>query len=172
MGNSAASQHDRNQADPRWLEWVAPERMDAEIARLLAEVPGMPEDPWTFEALEHVGRFAIDRFATTAEIMSDEDNWPLADRIARYFGEVFHRLFESKWENRPEEYANIARYPDFGPTVTNEWTPVPLAVGTILTAIIHDQSTRRLSIIWRWRVKHYPEWVTAGRPPRIEYLLT
>lgn len=172
MDHDISAQHERNQVDPRWLEWVAPERMDAEIAQLLAEVPDMPADPWTREALLHIGDFAIRRFGTVNEVLNEQDNWPLADRIARYFGENLHRNFESQWENVPENYASIARYQDFGPAVINEWTDVYLEVGILLTAIILDRSTRRLEIIWRWRAHHYPEWVAAGRPPRAEYLLT
>jgi hypothetical protein len=170
QGPVVNSRHERNQADKQWQDWLA--AMDTEIAQLLAEVPDMPADPWSREAFLHVGQFALDRFATLDEVKSERDNWPLADRIARYFGESLHRNFEARWENVRENYPGIEQYQNIGPAVSNEWTDVYLEVGLILTGIIYDQSIRRLEIIWKWRVEDYPKWVEAGRPPRAEYLLT
>ncbi|WP_040829012.1 hypothetical protein [Nocardia jiangxiensis] len=165
-----ATQFEIDQKNDKWRAWLAD--MDAEIDVLLREVPGMPENPWSLEGLRHVEQFILRRFPSLDDVSKNPENWPLADRLARFIGEVFHRLFEGKWENHPEEYTTIERYPDFGPAITNEWTDVPLDVGNDITIIIHRQRGEHLSLIYRHRVEDYAKWVESGRPPRIEYLLT
>jgi hypothetical protein len=163
-------QYEREQQDPRWLEWLDPKHMAAATDQLLAEVPDMPADPWSREGLIRIERFILDTFPTMDDVDRPE-NHALADRIARYIGEVFHRLFESKWANVTDAYKYVPRYSGIGPAVTNEWNEFPLAVGNLITAAIDRNTGEYLSRIYYYAARDYPKWVDAGRPPLVEYVL-
>ncbi|MGX1762636.1 hypothetical protein ACWIG5_38085, partial [Streptomyces lydicus] len=111
-------QIERDQHDPKWLDWVAPEKMNTEIDAFLNEtVPDMPGDPWSAQGLDRVEQFLLDRFSDM-DAVDRTESWGVADQCSRYIGEVFRRNFEGEWFNVPD-FGGV-RYPGIGPVIRNQ----------------------------------------------------
>ncbi|QIS01284.1 hypothetical protein F5X71_02195 [Nocardia brasiliensis] len=161
-------QIERDQHDPKWLEWVAPEKMNAQLDAFLNEtVPDMPDDPWSAQGLDRVERFILDNFQDFKDVDKAE-NRQVADQLTRFIGEVFRRNFEGRWFNA--EDMGGARYRDFGPVIRYEWGGAYLDVANLSTATVHRGWGNYLSGIFSNSVETYQKWVEAGRPPMAEWL--
>ncbi|MGV9680734.1 hypothetical protein ACWDSJ_36150 [Nocardia sp. NPDC003482] len=158
----------RDQQDPKWLEWVADELMEAQLRKFFTEtVPNMPENPWSAEGLDRAESEILARFATMDDVDRPE-NRDVADQFTRFIGEVFRRNFEGGWYNVPGMSGE--RYPDFGPVIRDEWTDAYLDTANLVTATVHRQWRDFLSGIFFNSQRTYQEWVAAGRPPMNEWL--
>ncbi|CAM4436363.1 hypothetical protein NONI108955_28075 [Nocardia ninae] len=159
-------QIEQDQQDPKWLEWLKPENMNAQLDAFLNETaPDMPDNPWTVEGLDHVERFVLERFSTVDEAMLSE-NHRVADQLTRFIGEVFRRNFEGRWFNVPS--MNGGRYMSFGPAIRHEWVDAYLDVANLTTATVHRNWGDYLSGIFSNSQEAYRKWVASGRPPLIE----
>ncbi|WP_067682742.1 hypothetical protein [Nocardia miyunensis] len=157
---------ERDQEDPKWLDWVNPERMESQLAKFLTEtIPDMPDDPWSAEGLDRAEREILNRFATMDDAESSE-NRDLADQFTRYIGEVFCRKFEGRWHN--VRGTGGARYPEFGPAVDREWSEMYLDVANLVTATVHRHWGDYLSTIFNNNARGHQDWVDSGRPPIAE----
>ncbi|PXX66443.1 hypothetical protein DFR70_103191 [Nocardia tenerifensis] len=161
-------QIERDQQDPKWLEWLAPENMNAQLDAFLNEtVPDMSDNPWSAGGLDQAERYILDHFHDMDEVDRPQ-NATVADQLSRFIGEVFRRNFEGAWFNVPSMGGD--RYKDFGPVIRHEWTDVYLDTGNLITATVDRQWGDYLSGIFSNSLETYREWVTAGRPPMAEWL--
>ncbi|MGX1778658.1 hypothetical protein ACWIGW_41580 [Nocardia brasiliensis] len=100
-----------------FLDWVAPERMEAEVREFLATtVPAAPEAAeWWMPPL------STQIMEVAREVLSDwdgflvPDNFELADRYIRFQGECYVRRAGYGWMNVPEWGPPL--YTTFGPSV-------------------------------------------------------
>ncbi|WP_216897124.1 hypothetical protein [Nocardia alni] len=167
-GKAELEQVRRDQDDPRWLEWVAPDLMNARVSKLLTEtIPDMPDDPWSAVGLDRVEREILERF-TTVQAVSAPGNQEIADQLTRFIGEVFRRKFEGQWYNVPSMGGN--RYQDFGPVIRHEWTDMYLDVANLVTSTVDRRWGDNLSEIFGFSMETYRSWVEAGRPPMDEWI--
>ncbi|MFI6218473.1 hypothetical protein ACIBCD_41235 [Nocardia brasiliensis] len=161
-------QIERDQQDPKWLEWLAPENMNAQLDAFLNEtVQEMPDDPWSAQGLDRLERLILDRSSEMDDVNRVED-WAVADQCSRYLGEVFRRNFEGAWFNVPT-FGGV-RYPSFGPAIRHKWTGAYSDTVNLITAAVHRRWGNYLSGIFSNKVKTYQAWVEAGRPPRGEWV--
>ncbi|MFF0492585.1 hypothetical protein ACFYTQ_26445 [Nocardia sp. NPDC004068] len=102
-----------------WLDWVAPERMESQIRKLLAEtVPGIADYSdawWKPPVLTHVLEAAAEVFGDAAGFASAE-NRDRADQLVRFLGECCIRQHPGMtWTNNHKPLTPL--YSDFGPAV-------------------------------------------------------
>ncbi|WP_280273950.1 hypothetical protein [Nocardia wallacei] len=161
-------QKERDQQDPKWLEWVDPIRMNAQIYKLLNEtVPDIPDNPWSPEGLDRAERYALDRFSSMDDVDKPE-NRDIADQLTRFIGEVFRRNFDGEWYNVPEMSGE--RYSDFGPVIRDEWSDAYLDTANLVTAAVHRKWGDYWSGIYSNSIETHKSWVEAGKPSLHEWL--
>ncbi|PXX59843.1 hypothetical protein DFR70_111230 [Nocardia tenerifensis] len=156
-------QFERDQQDPKWLEWLAPENMNMQLDVFLNEtVPDMPGNPWSSEGLERAERAALSIFPTVDSTMLPE-NRGVADQFHRFVGEVFRRNFEGVWRNVPT-FDDAKRSRRFGPVVARPFAEFYLGVIQTLTTAIDRQTGNTWSQAFRYSEEDYQTWVETGRP--------
>ncbi|MFG1791246.1 hypothetical protein [Nocardia sp. NPDC049149] len=102
-----------------FLNWVAPERMEAGVRAFLTEtVPHVAdytdrwwESPLTLRILKAAKELFGDR-----DGLLDLENREAADQFIRFYGECFVRRAGMEWTNRPE-WSSAPLYTDFSPAV-------------------------------------------------------
>ncbi|MGW4848903.1 hypothetical protein [Nocardia brasiliensis] len=156
-------QIERDQNDPKWLEWVAPENMNAQLDAFLNEtVPDMPDDPWSAQGLDHAERAALSIFPTVDSTLVPE-NRAVADQFHRFIGEVFRRNFEGVWRNVPS-FDDAKRSRGFGPVIRRPFAEFYLGVVPALTTAIDRKTSTTWAQGFRYSEEDYRVWVEAGRP--------
>ncbi|WP_024805633.1 hypothetical protein [Nocardia sp. BMG51109] len=160
-------QQERDQQDPKWLEWVQPERMNAQIDKFLNEtVPDMPDNPWSAEGLDHAERAALAIFPDINATKKPE-NRDVADQFHRYIGEVFRRSFEGSWYNVPD---SDDRGHGFEPAIRLPYTDIYSEVISNLTVAVHRKTGKEWSWIFDRNKESYAEWVQGGRLPLSQWI--
>ncbi|CAM4097479.1 hypothetical protein NONI108955_08795 [Nocardia ninae] len=107
---------DKTQA---FLEWVAPERMEAQIRAFLIEtIPGTADyvDEWWQPPLTVRVLEATKQFFGGRDGFLEPENRDAADQFIRFYGECFVRRGGMAWTNRPE-WSSAPLYVDFSPAV-------------------------------------------------------
>ncbi|WP_405159647.1 hypothetical protein OG203_24610 [Nocardia sp. NBC_01499] len=107
---------DKTQA---FIEWVAPERMEAQIQAFLTEtVPGIAHyaDEWWRSPLTKQVLAATKELFEGRDGFLAFDNRDSADSFIRFYGECFVRRAGMTWTNRPE-WSSQPLYSDFSPAV-------------------------------------------------------
>ncbi|MBF6071694.1 hypothetical protein [Nocardia farcinica] len=105
-----------------FLEWVAPERMEAQIRAFLTDtVPGIADytDTWwkpplTKRVLEAAHEYFGDR-----ETFFSPEYRSAADQFIRFYGECFVRRAGMRWTNE-HGAASPPLYPDFCPVISDD----------------------------------------------------
>ncbi|MGV9680053.1 hypothetical protein ACWDSJ_32635 [Nocardia sp. NPDC003482] len=161
-------QIERDQQDPKWLEWISSELMESQLRTFLTEtLPDMPGNPWSAEGLDRAERAALERFTSITNVDLPQ-NSGIADQFTRFIGEVFVRNFEGEWFNVPDYHGD--RYSGFGPVVREDWTEAYLDVANLITAAVHRKIGTYWSGIFARSEQTYKSWVRAGRPPLDEWM--
>ncbi len=163
------AQQERDQQDPAWLEWAA--GISDRAARLAADIPGMPADPWTVEGLAAVEQYALTAFEDQDATLALE-NRALAEAIWSYLIELHVQTTEGRARNVPEngEIAGL----EFGPDGSDDYSALYLTPITLLTALFSRAKRAGFTTFWvpiyERHVADYKKWVAAGRPSRADWV--
>ncbi|WP_280275969.1 hypothetical protein [Nocardia wallacei] len=106
-------------ATQAFLGWVAPDRMESQIRKFLAEtVPGVAdyaESWWNAPLTVPILEASKEYFGDSHGLRADE-NRDAADQFIRFYGECFIRRVGMTWTNRPQ-WTSAPLYTDFSPAV-------------------------------------------------------
>jgi hypothetical protein len=144
-------QIERDRQRPEFLEWLA--AADTELATFLAEdVPGMPDNPYSEEGIQHAQTTARAYIAARDTRYID-----LESRFRRFLGEVFVRCFEGDWL-----YVDVIGKGELRPVVLTPFNPLLLDPERQIDRLF-GKDPDPLGSLFRFRATDYGDWLASGR---------
>ncbi|ATL69058.1 hypothetical protein CRH09_25660 [Nocardia terpenica] len=148
-----------------WAEWVAPQRIESQIAKFLTETLPIDQQEisahpwWEPPLLYRICDQAYEVFPDTDTLISSEKH-NAADQLVCFLGELFVRRAGAGWVNIPDNGPIL--YDQIGPSLHFGFTADLLNVVHLAVAVadhgLFNVVTGELS-------DYAQEWADAGKPP-------
>jgi len=135
-----------------WLDWVAPERIRAQIRKFLDETLSLPELPdgpldWWAAPLRSWIEEAVRAIFPDLETLTAPENREIADQFVCFLGDMFIRHTGMEWTNIPEWGTLL--YSDIGPSVRFAGDPVSaVSIVRMAESAARGEAGEQFGFVW------------------------
>lgn len=148
-----------------WAEWIAPQRMEAQLQKFLTETlpdvrPDLSLCPWWEPPLLYQICDQLHEVFPDTETLVATENHDAADQLIRFIGELFVRRAGAGWVDIPENGSVL--YDQIGPSLNFAYTDIILNPVYLAVTVADDGL---FAVVTGELADHIEDWTAAGNPP-------